>query len=352
MRVIPPLTITDAILTSSSVPEVASAAYNPATNYALNATASVAGALGLITEYQSLQAANTGHTPASSPTWWLRIGDTYQVYSSGTTYALGECVIDPVAHYAYESKAADNLGNALTDDTKWLRVGRTNRWAMFDLKTRQATISPVPVTIVLTPGVRCDSLGLARMVATEVDVSVSSSGGEVYSITEDLNTREVFNYYDYCFKPFSTKPALIRFDLPPYTNAVITITISATEGDVEIGASSIGSYAYIGDVEYNAEDDARNFSTVERNFDGTIGDMTPRFSVSSNALTLWVEKPRVNGIRKVRSDLNAVPAFWSGLDDDSDGYFDALLKVGFYTQFKFNLDTPGKAQLTLAVEEV
>jgi hypothetical protein len=105
-------------------------------------------------------------------------------------------------------------------------------------------------------------------------------------------------------------------------------------------------------LQYNAEDDAKNYSTVERNFDGTIGDMTPRFSVSSNALTLWVKKPMVNSIRNIRSDLNAVPCFWSGLDDDTDDYFDALLKVGFYTQFKINLDYPEDAQLTLSVEEV
>jgi len=56
MIVLPPLAITDARLTSTTVPEVAPAAYAGGTTYALNATASVAGAAGLLTVYRSLQA--------------------------------------------------------------------------------------------------------------------------------------------------------------------------------------------------------------------------------------------------------------------------------------------------------
>ncbi|MDI1231329.1 MAG: hypothetical protein PSU93_09290 [Methylobacter sp.] len=352
MRAIPPVTITDARLLSSTVPEIASAPYNGATTYALNVAASVAGALGAITEYRSLQAANSGHSPATSPTWWQRVGDTYQVYSSGATYAVGERVIDTVNHRVFESTGAGNLGNALTNTVYWFKVGATNRWAMFDLKTRQRTISPIPITVVLSAGVRCDSFGLGHIRANAVDIAVSSTGTEVYSLAADLNTREVSDAYDYCFKPFATKPAIVRFDMPPYTNAEISITVTASEGNAEVGACSIGAHAYLGDVEYNADDDAKNYSTVERNFDGTVGEMIPRFSIPSGAMTLWVDKSAVNSIRNLRADLNAVALFWSGIDDDSDGYFDALLKIGFYTQFKFNLDAPGKAQLTLAVEEV
>jgi hypothetical protein len=47
----------------------ATALYNPATTYALNAVVRVAPRL-----YASLQAGNTGHAPATSPTWWLDTG--------------------------------------------------------------------------------------------------------------------------------------------------------------------------------------------------------------------------------------------------------------------------------------
>lgn len=352
MRVIPPVAITDALLTSSTVVETASAAYVGGTTYALNATASVAGALGAIAEYKSIQTSNTGHAPASSPLWWAKTGDTYQLYSGAATYALGETVIDAVNHYVYESKAAGNIGHALTDVTYWLCTGRTNRWAMFELKSNQRTRSPLSLTLVVTPGERCNTIALGNIVANIVDLSVSSGGVVTYTDTSDLNTREAFNYYDYCFKPFSTQSTLIRFDLPPHTNAVITVTLTATEGDVELGAFAIGTYNYIGGVQYNAEDDAKNYSTVERNFDGSISNMVPRLSVPSMTETLSVDKVLVNSIRKLRTQLNGQVAVWSGLDDDSDGYFDSLFSIGFFTQFKFNLANPENAEIALAVESI
>ena len=68
------------MLISSSVPEVPPAAHVMGTTYAKDATASAGAVGGLITVWKSLQAANTGHTPASSPTWWLNIGTTYAVH--------------------------------------------------------------------------------------------------------------------------------------------------------------------------------------------------------------------------------------------------------------------------------
>ncbi|GEM_PF-1074971 len=351
MSVIVPLEITDAILTYSSVPEVASPAYDPGATYAVDATASVAGTLGLISEYQSLQAANNGHAPASSPTWWKWLGDTYQVYSGAATYVVGERVIDPVAHWAYESKSAGNIGNALTDDVHWLRIGRTNRWAMFYLQTDQRTIAPSPLTIVLTAGERIDALALRRMVANAVEITETSSGDTVFSESINLNTREVFGYYDYCFAPFSTKPAIVRDNLPPYTNGVITITLTATSGLVEVTPCVIGRHYYIGDIEYSPKIGGKNYSTVSRHFDGSINEMTPRLEIPETRQTLVLKKNRVNSVKKLKSQLNGKIAVWYWLTD-TDGYFDLLLVDGFWTSFEFDLAYPEHAKINLTVEEI
>lgn len=350
MRVIPPVTITDAKLISTTVVEVASAAYSAGTTYALNATASVAGSMGLITEYRSLQAANTGHAPASSPTWWAKVGDTYQVYSAAATYALDEYVIDPVAHLVYRSNIAGNLGQALTDTTKWQKRGYTNRWNIFDLKSNRRTVAPGSVTYVITPGERIDSIGLGWMRANAVAISMSSGGTTVYTETADLNMREVFTARDYCFLPFETRESLVRFDLPLYSDAVITVTISATEGDVEVGALGVAMSEYIGDVQYNPEDGAKNYSTVDRNFDGTISQMMPHLSIPELHCVLDLDKMYVNRVRRLRRLLNAVVVFWVGIDDDTDAYFDALFTIGFYTGFKINPDAPQRALINLDVE--
>ncbi|WP_114968549.1 hypothetical protein [Rhodoferax ferrireducens] len=352
MNVIPPLAITDARLTSSTVVEVAPAAYAGGTTYALNATASVAGAAGLITVYKSLQAGNIGHAPASSPTWWVSIGDTYQVYAGATTYALADYVLDATAHLVYRSVVAGNVGQALTDTTKWQLIGPSNRHAMFDLKRNTATIVPGSLTVVLTTGVRVNSFMVSGMVANAAVVTVSSGGVTVYTRTYDLNTREVLDWYDYYFAPFSTQPSLIEFDLPPYTNAVITVTLSATSGNVECGACSIGTYEFIGDVEYDAESDVLNFSTVTRDFDGGTSVMVPRRNVPRTVQSIFVDKTRVNRVRALRDALGGEPAIYAGLIDSGDGYFESLLIVGFYKRFSISLKHPTKAIISLELEEV
>ena len=352
MNVIPPLTINSSRLTSSTVPETPPAAYAGGTTYALDATASVAGAAGLITVYKSLAGSNTGHAPASSPTWWAAIGDTYQLYAGGTTYALGDVVLDATNHAVYESLAAGNLGNALTDVTKWLSLGASNRYAMFDLVRDSATSVPSPLTVVLTPGERINSLALMALVATSVTITGVSGASTVYSHTADLNTREVLDWYDYYFAPFSNQPSLVLFDLPPYSDLVLTITLTNTGGNVQCGACVVGTYQYIGSVQYEAESDVLNFSSVTRDFAGNTAVMVQRRSVPRTVQNIMVDKARVNLVRALRTSLAGVPAVYAGVLNDSDGYFEALLIVGFYKRFTINLKHPTHAVVGLELEEI
>lgn len=352
MNVIPPISITDAKLTSSTVVEVAPAAYAGGTTYAVNDTVSVAGAAGLQTVYKSLQDSNTGHTPASSPTWWEDIGEVYQAYSGAATYAADEYVQDNTNHLVYQSVVGGNIGNALTDPAKWLEIGPTNKWAMFDLLRNTGSTQPSSMTVVLTPGERINAIALIGLVANSVAISATSGGSPVYSYSETLDTREVFDWYGYFFEPFSTKESAIVFDVPPYSNIVITITLTGTTAGVSCGGCVLGTAVYLGAAQINAESDVLNFSTVTRDdFGNSV--LVPRRNVPKTNQVVACEKSRVNKVRAVRSLLNAVPAVWSALDDTTDDYADALLILGYYRRFSIGgiADTE-MALLTLELEEV
>lgn len=351
MKVIPPVAITTPMLISSSAVETAPAAYAGGTTYALNATASVAGAAGLITVYQSIQAANTGHAPASSPTWWVSIGTTYQVYSSGATYALGDNVIDAGAHLVYQSLIAGNVGNALSDATKWYLVGPTNAWAMFDTLRNTATVTPGALTVSVAPGARIDSLALLGLAATSATISMTSGGSPVYSVTRDLNLRYATNWYSYFFADFQTQKSLVLFDLPPYANGVITVVLENTSGSVECGACVFGMSQDIGSVDYEAESDVLNFSTVNRSTDGAA-TMIPSRNVPKTISSIWLDKQYVNQVRALRDALNGSTAVWAGLDDDGHKYFESLLILGFYRRFTINLKYLNQAMISLELEEV
>lgn len=375
MRVIPPLTITDSILTSSSIPETAPAVYNSGTTYAIDVQVSVAGASNLFSVYQSLANDNTGHAPASSPTWWQLIGDVYGNYSSAITYTLGQRVNNPTTHNVYELIVASSLNFPTSDTTKWLEIGPNNRWSMFDYKHGGKSVTGNTQTIVLTPGTRVDSLALINIEATSVNISMTAPGysgeptrvvnswytylfspfvsaDEVYNQTIELSTRLVTDLYTYFYNPFGYKNRVAVFDLPPITSAIITVTLSNEEGNVTLGNLVLGFGVYLGGVQYTVENDSLNFSTINRSFDGGLTDLVQRRNVTKINGQSFIDSTLVNTVKRIRDDLNAVPAIWAGIEDITQDYYESLFILGLIRKFSINLAYPETSVINFEIEEI
>ncbi len=144
---------------------------------------------------------------------------------------------------------------------------------------------------------------------------------------------------------------MILFDLPPFTGAQISVTLTSSTGTVKCGGCVIGTAVDIGDIQYGAEDEPLNFSVIDRDKFGTAS-LVPRRSVPKTAQTLITKKVRVNKIREVRQLLDAVPAVWAGLVNADDGYFEMLLIVGIWKKFGINAQHPTEAKITLELEEI
>ena len=222
----------------------------------------------------------------------------------------------------------------------------------FDLIRDTATSVPSPLTVVLAPGQRINSLALMGLVATGAVITGVSGATTVCSRTLDLNTREVLDWYDYYFALFSNQPSVVLFDLPPYSDLVLTITLTNTGGNVECAACVIGSFEYIGDVQAEAESDVLNFSAVTRDFAGNTSVMVQRRNVPRTVQNIVVDKDRVNRVRALRSALAGMPAVWSVVLNDTDGYFESMLIVGFYKRFTLNLKNQSFAVASLELEEI
>lgn len=301
MRVIPPLAITDAVLTSSTAaePHATEDPYVAGTTYALGAVVVVAADHR---KYESLQSGNTGHTPISSPAWWFD-------------------------------------------------VGPSNRWAMLDLLRNTKTVQASPLTVVLTPGVRINSVVLLGLEATSVTVTMTSGATVVYTHTDDLNTREVANWYDYFFEPFGSIPSVALFDLPPFSGATLTVTITNTTGDSACSGIVIGSHQYIGEAQQEAESETLGFSTFDRDEFGNV-TLIPRRSVPTANITVVTEKAIINAVRNLRADLEGTPAFWSTLDDATSDWFESFALLGVFRKFAINSTYPDHAVLSLEIEEL
>lgn len=284
---------------------------------------------------------------------------TEDIYNASATYALGAEVISTVYHRKYESLQVNNTGHSLpvppeTETDWWIDVGPTNKWAMFDLYRSTQTISPSPLRVVVEPGERINAVGLRKIDGTSVTISLDSAVGSpslnYYTHTESLSTRDVRNWYDFFFEPFSFKTELVRFDIPPYTGAVLTVTITNTAGDAACGSFVMGSAEYIGEAQRDADFEMKQFSVIERDAFGNA-TLTPRRSIPTTEQTVLIEAVNVSAVVDVLDELDSIPALWSALDDTDHDLFKPLVVFGIYRSARFKMADPD-CVLTLKLEEI
>jgi len=284
-----------------------------------------------------------------------------QVHSMATNYALDAEVISTTTHRKFKSLLANNVGNALPvwPETKtlwWYDVGPTNRWAMLDLLQNTATVKASgDLTIVLAPGARVDSLALRGLVATALAVTMTVPQGAgqelVYSTTRNLNRRLARNAYEYCFNDFETQASVTLIDLPPFANGRITVTLSNSSGAVQCGSLVVGKRVELGRMVADPESDVLNFSTIEREKDGTAR-LEPQRNAPTLVSQILCPKSSVNAIRQLRDQVNARPAIWSGISNDLDGYAEAVDICGIYKKFSINLRHTEHAVVSLQLEQI
>jgi hypothetical protein len=350
MKVIPPIAITS--ITSSTVPEEVAATYNAGTTYAINALVGLAASFGLPqTVWRSKQNGNVGQTLADGA-WWQNAGIVYKVYDSGHNYDIGDIVTDLANHDLYQA-IVDHTNEPLSDATKWKYIGKTNRFRLFDYDRNNRTSVPLAFTVVFAPGKRIDSICLDGIQANSYTVTVTSvlGGGTVFTSTGSLNTRIVRTWYEHLTVPFTTQKSLNFFNIPPYTDCVVTVTLTATSGNAELAALGVGREVYFGVTQYSAISDILNFSSVERDDDGNA-ILTKRRNIPKSRQNVFCDKLSVNKIMETRDLLNAEPAFWYGISDVTDGYFEAVSMLGYYRDFSINVSYPENAIVSFELERV
>ncbi len=310
MRVIPPITITDAMLTSSSAAEPGPG--------------------------------ETAWTSASHP---YSIGDLVYLASTHRRYR---------ARTDHTSSAGNTPANATPTEpsTEWQDIGPTNQWAMFDILRSTGTVMASPGVVEITPGRRMDSVGFAGLVADAVTVEMYRPGPvPVYGPRViPLATRPVTSWYTHFFSAFTFKHEFALYDLPPFTDATLKLTFTRASGDVTVGDCTIGMQQYLGRAQVSAERDAANFSRIDRAFDGSV-TLLQRRSVPKNIVNLVTPAALVDNMLTLQDTLNAVPAIWDGLSDSNNPYHGAFFRKGIYRQWRLVARHRSHALFVLEIEE-
>lgn len=292
MKMITPTKITDAMLTSSTVPETDHAAWVAGTTYAL-------GAYCLLTSthriYKSLQAGNTGHSPDESASTW------------------------------------------------WLDVGPTNRWACFDNIVSTQTSGGTSMTVVLAPGA-INALALINIAATELIVTMTSGATTVYSQTIGLIAPlKMADWYGYFFEPISRKSDVVLLDLPTYANCVITITLT-DPSEVLVGNLIVGISATLGLTHAGPKIGITDYSRKETDeFGSTI--LTQRSYSKYMSVSMMLDSSAVDGVAAALSAVRATPIVWIASEKHS-----SLVVFGWAGDFEIDLATRYYSHCSLQIK--
>ena len=296
MKLIRPVAVTDAILTSSSVAETDYTAYAGGTTYALgDRVRVVSGDVHQV--YESLQNANTGHTPASSPTWWLL-------------------------------------------------VGATNRWKMFDDSVQAQTTNADSIAVVLTSPSRIDSVAVLNISAASARVTMTDAAeGVVYDNTVNLTSDSgITDWWAYFFEPIIRTIDLALTDLPPYAGAALAITLTDTGATAACGECVVGLSRDIGTVEQGAKVGIQDYSVKEQDTFGNFTILERAFAKRAN-FTVWLASSLTDALQNLLSTYRATPIVYVGSDT-----YNSTIVYGFYKDFSVEIAYPNDSICTIEIE--
>lgn len=277
------------------------------------------------------------------------------VWNAATNYATGAKVISTDTHRMYERLAPGGVDSVAPGDApdKWLNIGPTNRHAMFDLyRNSQTIVTGAALTVGVTPGKRASSLGLLGLHGSSVTVQQHDGATQTFTRTINLLVRNTTTATQYCFGPFRVRKSLVIYDLPLISTAKVTITVQPYAGEARCGGVVLGSEDYMGEIVDEPVSDRLNFSKVTRDAFANA-TLVPRRGVPDNSHRLSAPASILNRLRELRDDLDAVPALYSGKDDQNDShFFDTLLILGIYKKFAISMSGPDRVKVDLQLEEI
>lgn|GEM_PF-835344 len=236
----------------------------------------------------------------------------HAAWDSGTDYFIGDRVIR--LHRVYESLGDLNTDHdPSVDTTRWLDVGPTNRWAMFDQALGTVTSKAMGFTFTLTaPGA---TTALAVLDATAASIRVQAPG---YDQTKAVVAGAAGN--------------ALFLDLVAAAGAAITVTVAPlADGTAEVGTLLFGTIDPFGVTETSPTIGITDYSLkTTDDFGGTT--VVPRAWSKRMVLRSLLSTSAVDNVMRRLATLRAIPTLW--IADDA---FSSLSVFGFFRDFTVTL---------------
>lgn len=294
MKVIRPVTITDAMLVSSSVPET-----------------------------------------------------DYAAWSSGATYAVADRVIK--GHVIWESLQASNTNHdPETDESDppyWLEVGSTNRWRMFDDTVNSKTEASGSIVVDIRPGA-INALGLVELEGSTVRVQVFDGIAPIFDETQEIDATPIVDWFDYFFAPYSPASSLVFEPLPMYLAGIVRITISG-DGTVGCGSIAAGTLSKLGETLTQPTAGITDYSRKSTN-DFGVTSIVRRAFAKRASMRIHLDNTELRRVSALLADLRSTPCLWIGADDTLK--FSPLVVYGWYRDFQIEIPYADHSFCSIEIE--
>lgn len=278
--------------------------------------------------------------------------DAHAAWSAATAYVTGNRCFSATTHKVYEARTgntnqdptvAANVYDAATNPSgEWIEVGATNKWRAFDGKLSDlATSSSADLSYTLEMPSSCNALALFGVEAGSVRVRVYDLDGVTVIHDETrtmVDTSAITDAYTYAFSPVLYETEAVFQDLPAFTGSTVLVEVIGSSGSTrKVGEIVIGWDTYLGDLETGAGIGITDYSRKE--FD-TFGNpvIIERSYADTATFPIVVETSQARRIKRVLSALRATPAVYHA-GEDATPY--GLTIYGFFTELPFTLETLG-----------
>lgn len=273
----------------------------------------------------------------------------YPHYLGGTTYALGTRVIYVLAnvHKVYESLAAANLNHTPpSSPTWWLDIGQTNRWRMFDTSVTSQTSKADHIDVTVQGEGRINALALINISAIGANVIMTDAiDGVVYDQTFSLvSTAGITNWYSYFFEPIVRLTDLVVLDMPPYSSPEVRVYLQESGETVAVGVMVLGFQVDVGGTQYGAGVGIQDYSVKTQDTFGNYTILERAFRKRAT-FTVFVERGKVDQLQKLLAEYRATPMVYIGSE-----LYGATIVYGFYKDFNIAIARATESICTIELE--
>lgn len=280
--------------------------------------------------------------------------------SGETAWASGTYAIDAErvsAHGIYVCVQA-HAGRTTTPDKDpnyWQYKQPSQKWAALDRNISTQSRGITPLTYVLRPGF-INALALYGLDGVNYTVTVKSTpGGTVTQTFTGILQEPPLDLYDWAFGRIKTLSKLVITDIVPYPDMEITITITAATG-VEVGLALIavgdmrlllGDDAEWGGPEYGATAEPLSYSYPDID---KWGNYKLASGAAVNGMSLDIAMPQTSADYVVATLLEVLGQAAAVIATNVPGY-DALNVFGKVTG-SVRYEGPTHAKLNLKVQGI